>query len=37
VARTEDEIKEAMEKGLAVILAIQPSGKLALTWGKIKM
>ena len=36
IARTEEEIKEAMEKGLAVLLGIQPADKLTTTWGNVK-
>jgi len=36
VARTEEEIEEAMAKGLAVLLGIEPADKLTATWGKIK-
>lgn len=35
-ARTVDEITEAMEKGLKVLAAVYPSGKLATTWANIK-
>ena len=36
VARTEAEIQEAMDVGLAQILNVEPSGKLATRWGYIK-
>ena len=36
VARTEKEIQEAMDVGLAQILNVEPSGKLATRWGYIK-
>ena len=36
VARTEDEIQEAMDVGLAQILSVEPGGKLATRWGYIK-
>lgn len=36
IARTQDEIKEAMRFGLAQILSVDPSGKLATRWGYIK-
>ena len=36
VARTEKEIQEAMEVGLAKILSVEPGGKLATRWGYIK-
>ena len=36
VARTEAEIQEAMDVGLAQILSIEPGGKLATRWGYIK-
>ena len=36
VARTEKEINEAMNVGLAQILNVEPSGKLATRWGYIK-
>lgn len=37
VARTEKEIKEAMDVGLAQILNVEPSGKLATHWGYLKV
>ena len=36
VARTEDEIQEAMDVGLAQILSVEPGGKLATRWGYMK-
>ena len=36
VARTEDEIQEAMDVGLAQILNVEPGGKLATRWGYLK-
>ena len=36
VARTEKEIQEAMDVGLAQILNVEPSGKLATRWGYLK-
>ena len=36
VARTEEEIQEAMNVGLAQILSVDPGGKLATRWGYIK-
>ena len=36
IARTEKEIKEAMTKGLAVLLGIEPTDKLSTTWANIK-
>lgn len=36
VARTEDEIQEAMDVGLAAILSVEPGGKLATRWGYLK-
>ena len=36
VARTEKEIQEAMDVGLAQILSVDPSGKLATRWGYMK-
>ncbi|MYG00586.1 LamG domain-containing protein [Candidatus Poribacteria bacterium] len=36
VARTEDEIKEAMDVGLAQILSVDPKSKLTTRWGYIK-
>ena len=37
VARTEDEIQEAMDVGLAQILSVEPGGKLATRWGYLKV
>lgn len=36
VGLTADDIKTVMDKGLAIFLAVSPSGKLATTWGEIK-
>lgn len=36
VARTEEEIQEAMDVGLAAILSVEPGGKLATSWGYLK-
>ena len=36
VARTEEEIQEAMEVGLAQILSVEPGGKLATRWAYLK-
>ena len=36
VARTEAEIQEAMDVGLAAILNVEPTGKLATRWGYLK-
>lgn len=36
VARTEKEIQEAMDVGLAQILSVEPGGKLATRWGYMK-
>ena len=36
VARTKDEIQEAMDVGLAAILSVEPDGKLATCWGYLK-
>ena len=36
VERTEKEIKEAMDVGLAQILSVEPGGKLATRWGYLK-
>lgn len=36
VARTEEEIQEAMDVGLAAILSVEPGGKLATRWGYLK-
>ena len=37
VARTEAEIQEAMDVGLAQILSVEPGGKLATRWGYLKV
>ena len=37
VARTEEEIQEAMDVGLAQILSVEPGGKLATRWGYLKV
>ncbi len=37
VARTEKEIQEAMDVGLAQILSVEPSGKLTTRWGYLKL
>ena len=37
VARTEAEIQEAMDVGLAQILNVEPGGKLATRWGYLKL
>lgn len=37
VARTEDEIQEAMDVGLAQILNVEPGGKLTTRWGYLKI
>lgn len=36
VARTEEEIQESMDVGLAQILSVEPGGKLATRWGYLK-
>jgi hypothetical protein len=36
VARTQEEIQEAMEKGLKAMAAVSPGGKLAVAWASIK-
>jgi len=36
VVRTEDEIKEAMNKGLATLLGVETLGKLTTTWASVK-
>ena len=36
IARSEAEIKELMNKGIAGVLAVQPQDKLTTTWGKLK-
>jgi hypothetical protein len=35
-ALSEDELAEVMDEGLAVIAAVEPSGKLPTTWGELK-
>lgn len=35
-ALTVDEIEDVMTKGLAAVLAVDSTGKLAITWGKVK-
>ncbi len=35
-ALSEKEINESMNKGIPGVLAVEPQGKLAVTWGKIK-
>jgi hypothetical protein len=37
VALTESEINNIMTKGLRMVTAVSPAGKLATAWGKIKM
>ena len=37
IARTQDEIQEAMDVGLAQILNVEPGGKLATRWGYLKL
>lgn len=37
IARTQEEIEEVMEKGLKVLIAVRPSGKLTTTWANIKL
>jgi hypothetical protein len=37
VARTEAEIQEAMDVGLAQILSVEPGGKLATRWAYLKI
>lgn len=37
VARTEKEIQEAVDVGLAQILSVEPGGKLATRWGYLKL
>ncbi|MDE0015669.1 MAG: LamG domain-containing protein [Candidatus Poribacteria bacterium] len=37
VARTEKEIQQAMDVGLARILSVEPGGKLATRWGYLKV
>jgi len=36
VALTADDLKTVIDKGLAIFLAVSPSGKLATKWGEIK-
>ena len=36
IARTQEEIKQLMNKGLALVLAVDAEGKLAITWGAVK-
>ena len=36
IARSENEIKELMNKGIEGVLAVQPQDKLTTTWGKLK-
>lgn len=36
IARTEEEIQEAMDVGLAQILSVEPGGKLATRWASLK-
>ena len=36
IARTEEEIQEAMDVGLAQILSVEPGGKLATRWAYLK-
>jgi hypothetical protein len=36
IARTQDEIKELMNKGLALVLPVNIEGKLAIAWGGVK-
>ena len=36
VALSEADMKELMDKGLAGLLPVEPTGKLATTWGTIK-
>ena len=36
VERTEEEIREAMDVGLAAILSVEPGGKLATRWAYLK-
>ena len=36
IARSEQEIKELMNKGIEGVLAVKPQDKLATTWGKLK-
>jgi len=37
VARSEDEIKEAMEKGLALLLDVPSADRLPIIWGRLKL
>ena len=36
IARTQEEIKRVMEKGLKALINVDPGGKLATTWSQIK-
>jgi hypothetical protein len=36
IARSEQEIKELMNKGIEGVLAVRPQDKLATTWGTLK-
>ena len=36
IARSEQEIQELMNKGIAGVLAVKPQDKLTTTWGKLK-
>jgi hypothetical protein len=36
IARTQDEINELMNKGLALVLPVNTEGKLAIAWGGVK-
>ena len=36
VARTQDEIRQLMNKGLAIVLAVNAEDKLATAWGAVK-
>ncbi|RKU38835.1 hypothetical protein C6496_04840 [Candidatus Poribacteria bacterium] len=36
IARSQPEIQELMNKGIAGVLAVKPQDKLATTWGKLK-
>ena len=37
IARPQQEIQELMNKGIEGVLAVNPQGKLAITWGKLKL
>ena len=37
IARSEDEIRQLMNKGLALVLAVYAEDKLATAWGAIKL